>query len=352
MTLKSTKPDFTPGTTISSSEVEGVFSDIIDDLQSHEDKLGTGASGHTHDGVDSRKINSANVIFDNTGTDLSSTNVQDAIAEQNSDFTSHASDASAHHVKTTSVTELTDHTKAVHDALNIDADTVDGYDALKIPVPFGDEVATQETTEQLIYDEHTSDVYGVSYICRAKSSSSFKIIFDELDNITKIDMATKETYVDTAVTNKNNAYDNDLSTSASVNNYSGDCIKWDLGSDASRYLYVKLGSNHTGSGSTYSRFYYSSDGSTWNLYLEVVADEYNPSRVSSKGQFITFRYLKWMSSMPGATTALLHEVSVVEEAQFDDTTDYAQKIDHDGTSKDIVCFTDNTTKSLRIYKVF
>jgi len=38
----------------------------------------------------------------------------------------HKADASAHHAKTTSVGDLTDHDKAAHDALNIDADTVDG----------------------------------------------------------------------------------------------------------------------------------------------------------------------------------------------------------------------------------
>lgn len=38
----------------------------------------------------------------------------------------HKGDASAHHAKTTSIGDLTDHDKAAHDALNIDADTVDG----------------------------------------------------------------------------------------------------------------------------------------------------------------------------------------------------------------------------------
>jgi len=43
-----------------------------------------------------------------------------------SKITTHKGDASAHHAKTTSVSDLTDHDKAAHDALNIDADTVDG----------------------------------------------------------------------------------------------------------------------------------------------------------------------------------------------------------------------------------
>jgi len=81
MALKSQKPDFVPNTVISSSEVEGVFSDIIDDLQAHEDKLGTGSSGHTHDGVNSRKISSSNVLFDNTGTNFSSLDVHGALVE-------------------------------------------------------------------------------------------------------------------------------------------------------------------------------------------------------------------------------------------------------------------------------
>ena len=81
MALKSQKPDFVPNTVISSSEVEDVFSDIIDDLQAHEDKLGTGSSGHTHDGVNSRKISSSNVLFDNTGTNFSSLDVHGALVE-------------------------------------------------------------------------------------------------------------------------------------------------------------------------------------------------------------------------------------------------------------------------------
>jgi len=43
-----------------------------------------------------------------------------------SKITTHKGDAAAHHSKTSSVGELSDHNKATHDALNIDADTVDG----------------------------------------------------------------------------------------------------------------------------------------------------------------------------------------------------------------------------------
>jgi len=43
-----------------------------------------------------------------------------------SKITTHKGDASAHHAKTTSIGDLTDHDKAAHDALGIDADTVDG----------------------------------------------------------------------------------------------------------------------------------------------------------------------------------------------------------------------------------
>lgn len=46
--------------------------------------------------------------------------------EADEKITTHKDDASAHHAKTTSISDLTDHDKAAHDALNIDADTVDG----------------------------------------------------------------------------------------------------------------------------------------------------------------------------------------------------------------------------------
>jgi len=57
--------------------------------------------------------------------------------------------ASDHHAKTTSIADLTDHNKAVHDALDIDADTVDGSHAAAF------EVAGAVTAHEGEDDPHT-----------------------------------------------------------------------------------------------------------------------------------------------------------------------------------------------------
>jgi len=58
--------------------------------------------------------------------DLNAKNLTNVGTVDGVDVSAHAANPSAHHAKTTSIGDLTDHDKAAHDALNINADTVDG----------------------------------------------------------------------------------------------------------------------------------------------------------------------------------------------------------------------------------
>lgn len=80
--------------------------------------------------------------------------------ELKSDADTHKANASAHHAKTTSVTELTDHTKAVHDALGIDAATLEG--STKAQVQDHDPKAhTHPLSEVTGHDKNAHDALAI-----------------------------------------------------------------------------------------------------------------------------------------------------------------------------------------------